>query len=258
MRSSLAGNIPECPRDGKVRVGGAPGLTARRAAYLAILLCVLGAAGCSLLPPGATPIPPAASKLATAPPVASLGEVEINSYQGKRLDAVKSERENSIKGPQYIDAAKYRLAIMGRVKTPLSLTYSEVTTMPAFQKVTTLNCIEGWSVTYLWQGVKLKDLLERAGYDRRARVVIFRCYDGYSTSLPLDFIVNRNILLAYRMNGVVTPPERGFPFQVVAEDQFGYKWAKWVTSIEVSDDTGFRGYWEQRGYENTASIPGAR
>ena len=75
-----------------------------------------------------------------------------------------------------------------------------------------------------------------------------RCADGFSTSLPLDFIIGRDILLAYRMNDVVMPPERGFPFQVVAEDLLGYKWAKWVTEIELSSDPNYLGYWEQRGY----------
>jgi DMSO/TMAO reductase YedYZ molybdopterin-dependent catalytic subunit len=224
----------------------------------ATVLGALGATGCALIPPSATPIPPAASRLATAPPVTALGSVEVNSYKGKRLDAVKSEPENSIKGPQHIDIKSYRLAITGLVKSPQSLTYDEVTALPSFQKVTTLNCVEGWSATYLWQGAKLRDLLEKAGYDHSAKVLIFRCYDGYSTSLPLDFIVSRDILLAYRMNGAVMPPERGFPFQVVAENQLGYKWAKWITGIEVSDNTAFRGYWEQRGYENTATVPGTK
>jgi DMSO/TMAO reductase YedYZ molybdopterin-dependent catalytic subunit len=232
----------------------------RLATALALLLALaaLGAVGCStitrLAPSSATPIPPAASLLTTA---TDLGKVEIDSYKGKKLDVVAKEPENSIKGPQQIDAKTYRLDVKGLVDKPLSLKYDEVTALPSFQKVTTLNCVEGWSVTYLWTGVKLKDVLEKAGYDTNAKVVIFRSYDGYSTSLPLDFIVNRDILLAYKLNGVVIPPERGFPFQVVAEDQLGYKWAKWITEIEVSNDTSFRGYWEQRGYENTAPVPGA-
>jgi DMSO/TMAO reductase YedYZ molybdopterin-dependent catalytic subunit len=225
----------------------------------ATLLAVAALAGCSTLarlsPPGASPIPPAASQLTTA---TNLGSVEINNYKGKKLDAVSGEPENSIKGPQTVDIGSYHLAVTGLVKTPLSLTYSDVTSMPAFQKVTTLNCVEGWSVTYLWTGVKLRDILERAGYDPTATVVIFKCYDGYTTSLPLDYIVNNNILLAYKMNGVTMPPERGYPFQVVAEDQLGYKWAKWVTEIQVSSDTTYRGYWEQRGYSNNATIPGAQ
>lgn len=231
-----------------------------RACALAVAaLAVAFSAGCaSWLPPSATPIPPEASRLATAPPITDLGSVEIDNYKGKRLDALSASKENSIRGPQHVDVRTYRLAVKGRVATPLSLTYSQITTMPAFQKVTTLNCVEGWSVTYLWRGVRIRELLERAGYDRRAKVVVFRSHDGYSTSLPLEYVVGRNILLAYQINGVAIPAERGFPFQVVAEDRAGYKWAKWVTSIEVSSDAGFRGYWEQRGYDNAALVPGAR
>jgi len=229
------------------------------ALLLAVLLGAGVSAGCSnigqFVPSSATPIPPAAAQLTTA---TDLGKVEINSYRGKKLDVVAKEPENSIKGPQHIDISTYRLGVTGLVKTPLSLKYDEVKAMPAFQKVTTLNCVEGWSVTYLWTGVKIKDLLEQAGYDKNAKVVIFKCYDGYTTSLPLDYIVNRNILFAYKMNGVTMPPERGFPFQVVAEDQFGYKWAKWVTKIEVSNDANYLGYWEKRGYDNSATIPGAK
>ena len=85
--------------------------------------------------------------------------------------------------------------------------------------------------------------------------MIFRCYDGYSTSLPVDFVKDKNILLAYGMNGTVMPPERGFPFQVVAEDRYGYKWAKWVTSIELSDNIRYRGDFERMGADNTATVP---
>jgi len=133
-----------------------------------------------------------------------------------------------------------------------------VLTLPPYQKVTTLHCIDGWLRTYLWQGVLLKDLLADAGFDPAAKIVIFRCADGYFTSLPLDFVVDHNILLACGMNGTMMPPERGFPFQVVAEDQYGYRWAKWVTSIEVSSDVRFRGYFEKRGAENTATLPGLK
>lgn len=231
-----------------------------RLALVIALSCSLAlAAGCTrLVPPSATPIPPAASAESTATTPTALPTVEIKEYKGKRLDKVASEPENSIKGPQSIDLVSYRLKVDGKVATPLTLTYGQVTAMPAYQKVTTLNCVEGWSVTYLWQGVRLKDLLEKAGYSPSAKVVVFRSYDGYSTSLPLDYVLSRNILLAYRMNGVDMPPERGWPFQVVAEDRLGYKWAKWVTEIEVSDDANFRGFWEQRGYDNSATLPGAQ
>jgi DMSO/TMAO reductase YedYZ molybdopterin-dependent catalytic subunit len=52
------------------------------------------------------------------------------------------------------------------------------------------------------------------------------------------------------------PDERGFPFQVVAQSKFGYKWAKWIDRIELSSDTDFKGYWESRGYSNNADVNG--
>lgn len=85
-------------------------------------------------------------------------------------------------------------------------------------------------------------------------MVIFYAYDGYSTSLPLDYIINNKIMIAYEMNNVTLPPERGFPFQLVAESKWGYKWIKWITEIELSDNEDYRGYWESRGYPNDADL----
>jgi len=53
---------------------------------------------------------------------------------------------------------------------------------------------------------------------------------------------------------VVLPPERGFPFQLVAESKLGYKWIKWITEIELSDDVNYRGFWESRGFSNDADL----
>ena len=225
-------------------------------ALIALSGCGALVAGCALtVPPSAKPTPAAEPKPATAPPAGTLRSVEITSFQGKPLDAESEEPETSIKGAQRIAIADYRLAVGGMVKTPLSLTYDQVLALHPYHKVTTLRCVDGWSVTYLWQGVLLSDLLTKAGYDPQAKIVIFRCYDGYSTSLPLDYVVRKNILLAYKKNGMVISPERGFPFQVVAEDRYGYKWAKWVTGIELSDNTRFRGHFEQMGADNTATVP---
>jgi DMSO/TMAO reductase YedYZ molybdopterin-dependent catalytic subunit len=184
-----------------------------------------------------------------------LAPAEVREYKGERLDSVDDFRENSIKGPQQVDIERYKLEVTGEVDTPLTLTYDDVVSRQTYEKVVRMNCVEGWSVDILWKGVLLGDLLEQAGYDREALVVIFRCEDGYTTSLPLDYVIDRDILFAYEMNGVTLPTERGYPFQVVAEDKWGYKWAKWVTEIEVSNDRDFLGYWEQRGYPDDAELP---
>jgi DMSO/TMAO reductase YedYZ molybdopterin-dependent catalytic subunit len=60
--------------------------------------------------------------------------------------------------------------------------------------------------------------------------------------------------MAYKMNNVTLPADRGYPFQLVAQDKWGYKWIKWIEKIQVTDDPNYRGYWEQRGYSNTADL----
>ncbi len=187
--------------------------------------------------------------------ITELTAVEIRDYQGEPLSSIADFRENSIRGPQYIDRGSYRLNITGLVDQPLSLSYDQVLgTYPHTTKKVTLVCIEGWDVTILWEGVLVEDLLAGAGVRPEADTVIFTAADGYSTSLPLDYLREQDIMMAYKMNGVVLPPERGFPFQLVAEDRWGYKWIKWVTEIEASADPSYRGYWESRGFSQDANI----
>lgn len=184
-----------------------------------------------------------------------LETVEINEYEGQKLSSVDDFRENSIKGPQYLDIGSYQLKVSGLVDKPKSYTYDEIIgENQNYKKVVTLNCVEGWSATILWEGVLVKDLIAKSGPLANAKVVIFHAYDGYTTALPLEYVAENNIILAHKMNEISLPPERGFPFQLVAESKWGYKWIKWVTEIELSDDVNYKGYWESRGYSNEADL----
>ena len=184
-----------------------------------------------------------------------LAPAEVREYEGVDLSSINAFRENSIKGPQEIDVESYTLGITGLVMNSTSYTYDEILSgYQHYKKVVTLDCVEGWSVTILWEGVLVRDLLEEAQPLENAEVVIFHAHDGYTTSLPIEYIVDNDILMAYKMNDVVLPPERGFPFQLVAESKWGYKWIKWITEIELSDDASYRGYWESRGYSNSADL----
>ncbi|MCW4028679.1 MAG: molybdopterin-dependent oxidoreductase [Candidatus Bathyarchaeota archaeon] len=181
---------------------------------------------------------------------------EVREYKGEDLSSVGDIRENTVKGIQYINGSTYRLQISGKVNQTAEYTYDQVLNdFPSYQKVVTLYCVEGWSAKILWEGVLVSDLLEHAGVDSNATTVIFYASDNYSTALPLSYIADNQILLAYKVNDITLPPERGFPFQLVAESQYGYKWIKWVTQIEVSDNPDYLGYWESRGLPNNATIP---
>ncbi len=179
---------------------------------------------------------------------------EMREYQGTKLSSVNDFRENSIKGSQYIDRDAYRLTISGLVDSTRTYTYDEIVKRPSQKKVVTLNCVEGWSVTILWEGVLVRDLIKEAGVDPKANTVIFYAHDGYSSSFPLSYIMDNDIIMAHKMNGLAIPPERGFPFELVAENKWGYKWVKWITKIEFSDDDKYRGFWESRGYSNDGDL----
>jgi DMSO/TMAO reductase YedYZ molybdopterin-dependent catalytic subunit len=184
-----------------------------------------------------------------------LKPVGITEYEGQKLSSVYDFRENSIKGAQHIDISTYRLKVTGLVNTLKTYTYGEViNSHQSYQKVITLDCVEGWSATILWKGFLVKDLLAEAAPLPAAKVIIFHAYDGYTTSLPLDYVISNNIMMAYQMNEATLIPERGFPFELVAESKWGYKWIKWITEIELSDDVNYRGYWEQRGYSNSGDL----
>jgi DMSO/TMAO reductase YedYZ molybdopterin-dependent catalytic subunit len=178
--------------------------------------------------------------------------VEVQQYHGQRLDPISALQQNTIKGTQYIDVKTYRLHVYGLVSKPATYTYDAVLSgETTYTKVVRLDCVEGWSATILWEGVLLSDVIDRSQPSADATTVVFHGADGYTTSLPLSFIRSHKILLAYKMNGVTIPPEQGFPFMVVAEDHWGYKWAKWVVGIELSNDPKYLGYWEQRGYSQS-------
>ncbi len=179
-------------------------------------------------------------------------EGEIKEYQGQILSPAIGPRDNSISGIQKVDMSTYRLRINGLVENKMSLKYEDVLKLTSYEKLITLYCVEGWSATILWKGVALEELINLAVADSKAITVIFHSTDDYTTSLPLSVIKEKHLMLAYSSNGVVLPAAMGFPFIVVAEDKLGYKWARWVSSIELSDNLNYKGYWEQRGYDNQA------
>jgi DMSO/TMAO reductase YedYZ molybdopterin-dependent catalytic subunit len=183
-----------------------------------------------------------------------LNTVEVRDYQGQKLSSVNDFIENSIKGPQYINITDYRLEVTGMVQNPRNYTYQDVIGHPNYEKVVKLYCVDGWDVTILWKGILVYDLINETQPLPGSNVVIFHAYDNYSTSLPLEYLKGNQILLAYKMNNVTLPPERGYPFQLVAESKWGYKWIKWVTKIEISNNTDYKGYWESRGYSTIGNL----
>ena len=197
---------------------------------------------------------PAEPDLMSRPTMERYVTNEIKEYKGVRLDPAIGPRDNSIKGIQNVPIEGYTLKLNGLVNQEVAISYEEVLKMTPVEKLITLHCVEGWDATVLWKGVRIKSLMDLAIAKSNANTVIFHCYDGYTTSMPLNTILERDMILAYSSNEVALPASLGFPFIVVAEDKLGYKWARWVTQMELSDNNSFKGNWENYGYDNNAEI----
>ncbi len=183
-----------------------------------------------------------------------LNGTEVREYNGTNLSPISGVYENAIAGTQYINESNYTLKITGLVSNPQEYTYAQVLGHQQYSKVVEIDCVEGWNATILWEGVLVKGLINEAGPEPDANTVIFKASDNYTTSFPLSYIEDNDIIMAYKMNNVTLPPEQGFPFMLVAESKWGYKWIKWITEIELSNDTSYQGYWESRGYSDSGNL----
>lgn len=152
-----------------------------------------------------------------------------------------------------ININDWSLTIEGLVDNSMIFKYSNFTTLPFHEILATIQCVDGPSGTAVWKGVLIKDLLDLAGVKKSAFDVVFYAADDYSSSLTIGEIYNDDVLLAYEMNNEQLPVEQGYPVRIVAPNQLGYKWVKWVVRIEIVD-FDYLGYWESRGWNDDASI----
>ena len=182
-------------------------------------------------------------------------ETEATEYMGTKLTPISEQGNNAIKGTQFIDKDTYRLRIDGMVERPENFTYDQIKNFTPVSKLVNLNCVEGWSFTAKWTGIPVKTLLDETGIKENAATVIFYSVDGYSTSHDINYLLDNNVILAYKINDLTLPQDRGFPLQLVAEGKYGYKWAKWIDHIEVVN-TSYKGYWESFGYNNKGDFGG--
>jgi DMSO/TMAO reductase YedYZ molybdopterin-dependent catalytic subunit len=113
--------------------------------------------------------------------------------------------------------------------------------------------VTGWSrFDNEFRGVAFPELAERAGVEDDAVHVMFRSLDGYSTNLPLSECLRDEVLFVLDFDGEPLPSDHGGPLRVVTPHKYAYKGAKWVTGVEFLTEPE-RGYWEKRGYSNTAN-----
>lgn len=165
--------------------------------------------------------------------------------------------------------ADWRLQIDGLVARPLSLSLAALRSLPSRTQITRHDCVEGWSAIAQWTGVPLGLLLRAAGPSPQAKYAVFYCADNldgepakggdqapgqYYESIGMADAWHPQTLIAYAMNGRPLEVAHGAPLRLRVERLLGYKHAKYVQRIRLTDtlagiNGGQGGYWEDRGYD---------
>ena len=151
--------------------------------------------------------------------------------------------------------AEYKLTVGGVVTRPFTLTYDDLVALPPTGLTRDFQCVTGWRVHAVpWVGVKLRDLLDRAGVAAGAKGVTFHSFDGaYTESLTMEQARRDDVIVAYRMEGKGISRAHGGPVRLYVAPMYGYKSIKWLDRITVSKEIE-DGYWEVRGYDRDAWI----
>ena len=156
------------------------------------------------------------------------GSYERGSFTGNRFPTTSWLNDN----PARVDGENWRLRVTGLVDRELELRLEELTRGP--DKVTaTLDCTGGWHSTQEWEGMPLREVLERAGADPDARSVAVRSVTGYQRKFSMEEA--SDYVLATHIRGEPISHGHGSPVRLVAPGKRGFEWVKWVTSVHVDD-----------------------
>jgi DMSO/TMAO reductase YedYZ molybdopterin-dependent catalytic subunit len=164
------------------------------------------------------------------------GQFELSSFPRFGL----SQFANRIINPP----AEFKLELSGDVEQPKNIGWDELSQLPRVEQQSDFHCVTTWSKRNLkWSGFRFKDFYEQILVPTihpkpTARMVVFRCLDGYRTTLPLEDALASDVLLADRLDGEPLSVEHGTPLRLVAAQHYGYKNPKYLRAIEVWPDDG--------------------
>ncbi len=146
--------------------------------------------------------------------------------------------------------ATWDLRVFGEVDKEARWNWKEFQALPTVTQTCDLHCVTRWSkFDTVWEGVRFNEFIKLFGVRPTARFVIAHCDGGYSTNVPLDVMLDDDVLLAYKFDGQFLDMEHGFPLRTLVPKRYLWKSAKWVRALEFSmgDQPGF---WEVNGYHN--------
>jgi DMSO/TMAO reductase YedYZ molybdopterin-dependent catalytic subunit len=238
----------------------------RRTFLLGAGAVTLGAAGAATVgqrlstagSPGATALP---RPVEAAPPLPQGLERTVRGITPLRTGNATFYRVDTNLTVPRVDADRWQLRVDGMVDRPFSLFYRQLLALPMVERDITMTCVSnevggGYVGSARWLGVRLADVLQRAGVRDGADQLLSTAVDGFTISTPLDAVRDgRDALLVVGMNGEPLPAAHGYPARLIVPGLYGFVGAtKWVTRLTLSTYARDTAYWTQRKWATDAPI----
>jgi DMSO/TMAO reductase YedYZ molybdopterin-dependent catalytic subunit len=151
------------------------------------------------------------------------------------------------------DPEGYRFKVWGAIETPIELTWAELQELPRVRLTADFHCVTTWSrYDNAWEGVHIREILQRVQPNAEAHFVMAHSYTGYTTNIPLANLDDDDVLIAFKHDGKDLEPDHGGPVRLIVPKLYAYKSAKWLNGLEFLEKDR-PGFWEMNGYSNSAN-----
>lgn len=148
------------------------------------------------------------------------------------------------------DADTWDLRVFGEVEQEMRWSWQEFLALPTVSITCDIHCVTRWSkFDTVWEGVRFSDFVKLFGVKPTAKYVIAHCDQGYTTNLPIEAMMEDDVLLTYKYDGKFLEPDHGFPLRTLVPKRYFWKSAKFLRGLEFSP-TDKPGFWENAGYHN--------
>jgi DMSO/TMAO reductase YedYZ molybdopterin-dependent catalytic subunit len=152
-----------------------------------------------------------------------------------------------------VDGATWKLELAGRIGDKRPWTSQQLDQLPQQELIIRHICVEGWDYIGQWSGVNLRNFLQRIGADLGARYVYFHCADDYTESIDMACALHPQTILATRYAGEIITDPFGYPLRLRTSTKLGYKNAKWIMAMEVTNQFT-ETFWSKQGFNWFAGI----
>lgn len=151
-----------------------------------------------------------------------------------------------------VSPSSWNLRVFGLVEAELDYGWKTFNELPQVDLTTDFHCVTRWSQLDMnWRGVPAREVILRARPLEKAAFVTLHGAEEYTTNLPLEALLDDDVILAHSVFGKPLSPEHGGPVRLIVPKRYAWKSAKWLTGIEFHEEDR-PGFWEVRGYHNDA------